>query len=148
MRWFLTALMATVLVLAGSGLAQACGCCGCCRGGAGTACPNCPGGGGACPNCPGHAAALAPYRYWNSGYGCYLYYHPATRQSYYWSEPHRAYYAVVDQASGNLAPAAGADTPPSSPASTTYATQYFSPRTGNGNPKGIAGPYRNERAAP
>lgn len=127
MRWFFVAVMAALLGLAFGGVAQACGCCGKCSGGAaascpGGNCPNCPSpaGGGACPNCPRSTASFAPSRYWDSAYGCYLFYDKGTRASYYWSEAHRAYYPVSNAARPGRAVAA-------SPPPSAYGTRYYSP---------------------
>lgn len=123
MRWFFVGVTAALVGLSVSGAAQACGC-GCpgkCGGGA---CPCCPGpgpaGDGVCPNCP-RSAAVAPSRYWDSGYGCYLYYDEGTRSSYYWSEAHRAYYPVT-RSTPPVTPAA-----PASPTASTYGTRYYNP---------------------
>lgn len=127
MRWIITGLMAAVIGLAASDLAQACGCgsgCCCAKGGN---CPNCPGGEpGSCLNCPQHASAYSPHRYWSANYNCYLYYDQSTQRSYYWSESRRAYYQVGSEpATGSVSsvPAAVSD----STTSITHATRYYSP---------------------
>ena len=125
MRWIFTGMVATVLALAGNSVVQACGCCGCCRGGGASACPNGPSG-GTCPNCPRHAAAYEPYRYWSSAYGCHLYYDPATRVSYYWSEPQGGYLPIQANPTANpLQPGMSEAPAPSSPSN--HATQYYIP---------------------
>lgn len=128
MRWVFTGALAAVFTLAVVDMARACGCCGCCAGRQGGGCPNCPGGGagGSCPNCPGQAASYEPSRYWSSAYGCYLYYDPATRLSYYWSEPHHSYFPVRSDAPDVPASPATATAPRSSPSS-GYATRYYNP---------------------
>ncbi len=100
MRWYLTGVIAAVLALAVSETAGACGCgcgAGCCAG------PVAPGG-DRLPGCAACAAGNGPaagqpstsglYRYWDGASGGYLFYHPATRASYYWSEPQRRYLPV------------------------------------------------------
>ncbi len=86
-------------------------CCGSQMGGCSN-CANCPG----CPGCPGQNAALRASRYWSASHGCYLYYDPATRASYYWSEPQRGFLPVPTQ---HLAPMA-APTPGN-------AARYYTP---------------------
>lgn len=130
MRWFLPGVIATILALAACDMAQACGCCGptcpcpSCPCSGGDACPNCPGG-KSCPNCPGRTATVGDSRYWSSAYGCYLYYDPATRLSYYWSEADRSYVPVQTQLSAAPIRAAGTAAP-ASPSSIST-TQYYSP---------------------
>lgn len=108
MKWFLSVFTAAVFGLMTYQAAAACGCCGCCAGGGNNnkSCPNCPqqaaGAGNSCPNCPQQAASSVANRYWSSAYGCYLFYDPATRASYFWSEPHRAYFPVRDQSQPGL----------------------------------------------
>jgi hypothetical protein len=131
MRWFLAgAVVAIFAVLAGQ-LPQASGGCGCCGSKTGDdACPcaggNCPcGPDGTCPCCPGRVAALEANRYWSSAHGCNLYYDPATRVSYYWSESPRGFFPVQPSAAA----------PVSSPSS-TYSTRYYTPDVpAQGNPQ-------------
>jgi hypothetical protein len=139
MRWFLASMIAAVLAFVGSSAAQAGCCCGCGQGSAccpncpcGATCPNCPASPNpaTCPNCAQQTASAAPSPYWSSAYGCYLYYDPATRRSYYWSEANASYYPVQD------VPGSAAGTPSrettSRSAITTSTTLYYSPGSGNG----------------
>jgi hypothetical protein len=140
MRWFFAGVIASVLALISGGVAKACGCCGCCQGGGGCpncpcrpngpgepTCPHCPGGSNRldCPNCARQFASAAPSPYWSGAYGCYLYYDPASRCSYYWSETNRSYFPVQDDSGGAAVTPGGEAISRSGPTITT--TLYYSP---------------------
>lgn len=114
MKWILSGVCAVLLVLVASEAAQACGGCCCCPGGGPASSPK------NCPSCPKETASSTAYRYWDSNYNAYLYYNPATRASYYWSEPHRAFYPVRPQSPATFAPTGNGATPAGTVHRTTW----------------------------